>query len=130
MAHAAHEGRFVVLEHKWNGVHWDFMLEVGDCLRTWAIDAPITRGVELPARDLSDHRLAYLSYEGPISGQRGSVRRIAEGRFRTIAWSDEYVRVRLSGAQLVGEVELYRVRGGIECPSGSTSWTFRLGKAD
>ncbi len=130
MAQAAREGRFVVLEHQWNGVHWDFMLEAGDCLRTWAVDAPIVSGVELPARGLSDHRLAYLSYEGPVSGERGSVRRIAEGRFRTIAWSDEYVRVRLSGAQLVGEVELSRVRVGIECPSGSTSWTFRLGKAD
>ena len=130
MAQSPSEGRFVVLEHQWNGVHWDFMLEAGDCLRTWAIDAPITCDVELPARSLGDHRLAYLCYEGPISGQRGSVRRIAEGWFRTIKWSDEYVRVRLWGAQLVGEVELSRVRGGIECPSGSTSWTFRLGKAD
>ena len=130
MAQATHEGRFVVLEHQWNGVHWDFMLEAGDCLRTWAIDAPIVPGVELPARGLPDHRLAYLSYEGPISGQRGSVRRIAEGRFRTIIWNDEYVRVRLAGAQLVGEAELYHARGGIACPSGSTSWTFRLGKAD
>ncbi len=31
--------RFVVLEHTWNGVHWDFMLEAGEVLRTWAIDA-------------------------------------------------------------------------------------------
>ncbi|MBV8487021.1 MAG: hypothetical protein JO161_01965 [Planctomycetaceae bacterium] len=130
MAQAPSEGRFVVLEHQWNGVHWDFMLEVGDCLRTWAIDAPIASGVELPARALGDHRLAYLSYEGPVSGQRGNVRRIAEGTFQAVDWSDEHVRVQLSGAQLVGEVELSRVRGGIECPSGSTSWTFRLGKAD
>ena len=130
MAHSIREARFVVLEHQWNGVHWDFMLEAGDCLRTWAIDLPIVSGIELPARSLGDHRLAYLYYEGPVSGQRGSVRRVAEGTFRTIAWSAEHIHVRLSGAQLVGEVELSRVRGGIEWPSGSASWTFRLGKAD
>ena len=31
----------MVLEHDWDGVHWDFMLEAGERLRTWAIDAPI-----------------------------------------------------------------------------------------
>ena len=36
--------RFVLLEHVWNGVHWDFMLEAGDVLRTWAIDQPIVAG--------------------------------------------------------------------------------------
>ena len=40
--------RFVLLEHNWNGVHWDFMLEVGEALRTWAIDAPIVSGRDLP----------------------------------------------------------------------------------
>jgi hypothetical protein len=47
--------RFVVLEHRWNGVHWDFMLERGGVLRTWAVDAPIVAGEEVPARSLADH---------------------------------------------------------------------------
>ena len=45
--------RFVLLEHVWNGVHWDFMLEAGEVLRTWAIDAPIVAGQDLPARALA-----------------------------------------------------------------------------
>ncbi len=51
--------RFVLLEHAWNGVHWDFMLEAGESLRTWAIDAPIVAGRTLgpriagPSADLS-----------------------------------------------------------------------------
>ena len=44
--------RFVLLEHVWNGVHWDLMLEHGDVLRTWAIDSPIVAGIDLPARAL------------------------------------------------------------------------------
>ena len=75
--------RFVVLEHDWDGVHWDLMLERGEVLRTWAIDAPIVAGVELPARALADHRRLYLEYEGPISGKRGAVRRVEEGGVTT-----------------------------------------------
>ena len=29
--------RFAVLEHRWDGVHWDFLVEDGPTLRTWAI---------------------------------------------------------------------------------------------
>jgi len=124
-------GRFVVLEHDWNGVHWDFMLENGASLRTWAVDAPIVPGVELAARLLPDHRRTYLTFEGPISGDRGSVRRVAEGEFQTIEWRVDCVRVQLSGAQLVGEVDLYRSPSGTDSKAGSTpSWTFLLGKVD
>ncbi len=70
--------RFAVLEHSWNGVHWDLLLETvpEEPLRTWAIDAPIVFDVELLASSLADHRAIYLDYEGPIADGRGSVRRI------------------------------------------------------
>ena len=123
------EGRFVVLEHTWNGVHWDLMLEAGERLRTWAIDEPLTPGSELHARQLADHRRAYLTYEGPVSGQRGRVRRIDEGTFRSREWGPDRVRVELAGSQLVGEVDLYRCDSDSRAGSGST-WKFRLGKAD
>jgi len=123
-------GRFVVLQHDWNGVHWDFMLEAGAGLRTWAVDAPIVPGVPLAARLLPDHRLIYLTFEGPISGDRGCVRRVAEGVFQTIEWRVDHVRVQLSGAQLVGEVDLYRSPSGADSKGGSTTWTFLLGKVD
>jgi hypothetical protein len=130
MAKPVSEGRFVVLEHDWNGVHWDFMLEAGGSLRTWAIDAPIVPWVELPARSLPDHRLIYLTYEGPISDNRGSVRRVAEGTFQAIDWDVDHVRVKLAGDQLVGEVDLYRSGTGTDSTAGSTTWKFRLGNVD
>lgn len=123
-------GRFVVLEHEWNGVHWDLMLEFGACLKTWAVDAPIMPGVELPARMLPAHRRIYLTFEGPISGGRGRVRRVAEGVYQTIEWSVEHVRILLAGDQLVGEVDLYRSPAGTDSKGGSTIWTFLLGKVD
>ena len=124
-------GRFVVLEHAWNGVHWDLMLEAGGRLQTWAVDSPIKPGVELEARALADHRLEYLAYEGPISGDRGSVRRVDEGRFETIDWGPDQVRVRLQGVQLVGELTLNRSDSGEDSLTGSARWKLRLrGKVD
>jgi DNA polymerase Ligase (LigD) len=119
--------RFVVLEHVWNGTHWDFMLEAGEVLRTWAIDAPLVAGRNLPARALGDHRPIYLEYEGPVSGNRGSVRRVDSGTYTVISWSAEHVRVDLKGSQLVGVVDLR----SIGLVSGKTvSWIFRIGNLD
>ena len=44
--------RFVLLEHRRDGVHYDLMLETepGGPLRTWAIDGPVVAGKDLPAR--------------------------------------------------------------------------------
>lgn len=121
--------RFVLLEHRWNGVHWDLMFEVGDVLRTWAIDAPIVPGADLPARALGDHRRVYLEYEGEISGNRGTVRRVDQGRYTPEIWDEDQVRVLLEGTQLVGAAELRRIGSGTaETPS--LTWSFRLGKRD
>jgi hypothetical protein len=116
-----------LLEHDWNGVHWDFMLEAGDALRTWAIDAPVVAGRDLPARALGDHRKLYLEYEGEISGQRGKVRRVDAGTFRVLIWSAHHVRVAVTGTQLAGEIDLRSsgAESGAEPP-----WVFRMGNFD
>ena len=118
--------RFVVLEHVFQGIHWDFMLEVGAALRTWAIDLPIEPGLDLPARSLPDHRLAYLDYEGPVSGDRGSVRALARGTYAVRRWSDDSVVVDLEGATFSGTVTLRRAETRTALGS-LDSWTFRLG---
>ncbi len=43
-------------------------------------------GQRLEALRIADHRPAYLTYEGPVSGDRGTVRRLARG---TVARLDE-----------------------------------------
>lgn len=119
--------RFALLEHQRDGVHWDFLLDVGDVLRTWAIDAPIVPGTTLPARALDDHRRIYLDYEGEIAGGRGSVRRVDRGVYEPRIWTPGRVLVSLRGTQLVGMAELRRIgcEEGLEGPT--RAWTFRLG---
>lgn len=116
-------GRFVVLEHRWDGVHWDLMLEAGPALRTWALGSMPRAGVDLDARALPDHRPLYLEYEGPISGGRGEVRRVDSGTFERIVWEPDRVVVRLLGDQVIGEAELVRVVG-----DDRWGWRLRIGK--
>ena len=75
--------RYVVLHHTgYPGQpdHFDLMLAVDDAgpLRTWRlIRWPAEVGDA--AEPIHDHRRRYLTYEGPISGGRGKVRRVAAG---------------------------------------------------
>jgi hypothetical protein len=74
--------RFVILHHRVDpGEHWDLMLEVGDGLATWQLlrEPASASSMPIPARRIGDHRKTYLEYEGPVSGDRGTVLRIDGG---------------------------------------------------
>jgi hypothetical protein len=94
--------RYVVLHH--TGVvpeHFDVMIQLPGAakLMTWRILAPPeTWGREMPAAErLADHRLAYMTYEGEISGGRGTVTRVAEGEAEYFASATRAFRLRLYG---------------------------------
>lgn len=84
--------RFVILHHQKSVVdesHWDVMLETDGVLRTWALVPPYdsrqpTQPFSVSAKRLPDHRLAYLDYEGDISGGRGTVKRIDTGTYTIV----------------------------------------------
>lgn len=59
------------------------------------------------AERLADHRREYLTYEGPVSGGRGRVRRVAEGVCGVIC-EGERVEVTMGTRRWVGR----RVPGG------------------
>jgi len=86
--------RYVVLRH--DGIpdpHFDLMFETapGSRLATWRCDRwPIDR--ETPVTKLDDHRPAYLEYEGPVSGDRGSVRRVTSGYHKLERRGDDHWR--------------------------------------
>jgi hypothetical protein len=90
--------RYVVLRH--DGIedpHYDLMFEItpGGPLATWRANGwPVSSGdyvVRLP-----DHRNTYLDYEGPVSGDRGTVRRVATGTC-DVSLADGLFQAKLSG---------------------------------
>lgn len=103
--------RFVILCHdpgdnSTHPHHWDFMLEQGNVLRTWALAAEPGVADSIPARQLPDHRLAYLDYEGEISGGRGSVTRWDSGTYDVVSESNTGLAIQLAGKRLQGRAVL------------------------
>lgn len=123
--------RFVLLYHDCppdyaRPSHWDLMLEAGDALRTWALARlprdwlkihaataavqpacpPVAIDNTVGAEMLGDHRLAYLEYEGPLSGSRGQVTRVASGTFATEAESPERWQISVAGSGIRGTITL------------------------
>lgn len=94
--------RFVILEHDWPERHWDFLLEAGGVLRAWRLLAEPGPGRTVPAEANFDHRMIYLDYEGPLTGDRGSVTRWDSGTFEWIVDEANRVEVELSGEKLKG----------------------------
>ena len=83
-------------------MHWDFMLESGGALRTWRLAALPQPDLDIAATPLGEHRLAYLDYEGPLSGNRGSVVRWDRGEYEWIEDSSDRIVVRLEGKKMRG----------------------------
>lgn len=100
--------RFAVLTHDHPFLHWDFLLEQGETCQTWRLlKAPDTPG-DIPAEAIADHRLMYLDYEGPVSGDRGTVTRWDAGTFEWLVHGNDVAEVRLMGRRLNGVAQLDR----------------------
>ncbi len=93
--------RYVILRHEGiDAPHFDLMFETapGGLLSTWRSDAwPIDQPT--PLLRLADHRRDYLSYEGPLTGNRGSVRRIEAGSFIIRDTPPNQITIELIGAR-------------------------------
>jgi hypothetical protein len=123
--------RFVLLYHDCppgyeRPSHWDFMLETGDVLRTWALEhlprdwqmahlrtvagytncpANATTN-DVAAAQLGDHRRDYLELEGPLSGGRGTIVRVAVGTYESGEGTVADLRLRLCGEVISGSIRL------------------------
>jgi hypothetical protein len=111
--------RYVILRHDTppgsaRPLHWDFMLEAGHVLRTWALAAEPAPGQPVAAEALADHRPHYLDYEGPISGNRGTVSQWDAGTFDWLRDAADEVVVTLRGRRLVGQATLVRHVPGLD----------------
>jgi hypothetical protein len=105
--------RFVILEHEMppdagRPTHWDFMLEAGDVLWTWALPESPSLGQTLDAQRLADHRPEYLDYEGAVSAGRGAVTRWDQGTFEIERQNAGELVVSLRGGKISGRACLTR----------------------
>ena len=120
--------RFVLLRHERptdfeEPSHWDLMLQQGDVLKTWELRtlpaswqaAMGTAAAEtlsavqtVSAKQLPDHRLAYLDYEGPIRGNRGEVHRCDSGTYEILSQDESQLKISLTGTMISGFAKFQR----------------------
>jgi len=103
--------RFVILHHTVDQLsgrtdHYDFMLESGISFLTMEILELPTKGKSISARLLPNHRLEYWDIEGPISGNRGSVKRISRGLYQTLELSPQHWTIALASPELSARLRL------------------------
>lgn len=105
--------RFAILEHAGSPrtpgrVHWDLLFEAGEALRAWELsELPLAAG-EIAATALPDHRRLYLDYEGPVSGGRGTVKKVDAGTFEALTWDEDRCVAALCSQRLNGVLTFER----------------------
>ncbi len=88
--------RFCILLHDHPFRHWDLLIEKHDHAQCWRLLRQPVSGILIPAEPLPPHRLLYLDYEGPVSNNRGEVKRIAEGTYQVVSEFPGFM-IRLEG---------------------------------
>ncbi len=122
--------RFVIQKHDASSLHYDFRLEVGGALASWAVP----KGLSTDPRDkrlaiqVEDHKLDYIDFEGVIPpGEYGAGTLLVwdTGTYRNLragkggnntsmekAREDGLVEVWLAGKKLRGGYALKRIEAG------------------
>jgi bifunctional non-homologous end joining protein LigD len=113
--------RFVIQKHDASRMHYDFRLEIGGTLKSWAVPkgVPFAHGEKHLAVHVEDHPLAYIDFEGTIpEGQYGggTVMVWDQGTFEPLSKTPAKdlakgkLHFTLHGTKLKGEWYLVRLR--------------------
>jgi bifunctional non-homologous end joining protein LigD len=108
--------RFVVQEHHARRLHWDFRLERGGVLVSWAVPKGVPPDPKKNhlAVHVEDHPVSYIDFAGDIPAGNygaGSVSIWDSGTYDTEKWSDREVMVVLHGKRVQGRYVLFKTRG-------------------
>lgn len=111
MARKGKELVFVVQHHFSKREHYDFRLEIGGVLKSWAVpkEPPTEAGIRRLAVSVEDHPYEYKDFEGTIpEGQygAGTVEIWDKGKYELIEKTDKKLVVNLLGKKLKGSYTL------------------------
>lgn len=111
-----HRPLFVVQEHRATALHWDFRLEHDGVLVSWALPkgVPTDPGRDHRAVRTEDHPVEYADFTGRIPAGEygaGTVATYDRGTYVTEKWTDDEVKVELTGERLSGHYTLFRTGG-------------------
>lgn len=100
--------------------HFDLLLENGEVLTTWELSSWPPASSQ-PVSRLADHRLDYLEFEGPLTGNRGSVRRVSDGVYKVLSKSERQWLIELCGKDFAGNLQ-FRLSDNSQKDSSNQCW--------
>jgi len=104
--------KFVIQNHTTGNEHYDLMIEISDTLLTWQIPFMDFKyfldSSEISAPRIQDHRKKYLSYEGPISCDRGRVDIFDSGDYNGRINSPDSFSIKIKGHKLKGTLSIIK----------------------
>lgn len=116
---------FVIQEHHASHLHWDFRLEIGGVLKSWAIpkQPPRTKGIKRLAIAVDDHLKSYANFEGEITDGygKGTVKIWDKGKYKLIEKTKNKIEFELNGKILKGKYVLVKTNYG---DKPEKSWLF------
>lgn len=103
--------RFVVQRHQASHLHYDFRLEMGSVLRSWAVPKgpPLESGIRRLAVQVEDHPIDYIDFAGEIPRGEygaGSVEIWDKGEFTLEKETADSLEFSLRGKKLSGRYVL------------------------
>jgi DNA ligase D-like protein (predicted 3'-phosphoesterase) len=105
---------FVIHEHHARNLHWDFRLESGGALKSWAIPKipPMRQGIKRLAIQVDDHALSYGNFEGEIKEGygKGFVKIWDKGNYRLEEKTPSKIIFILQGKILKGKYALIKTK--------------------
>jgi bifunctional non-homologous end joining protein LigD len=112
---------FVIQKHAATRLHFDFRLEIGGTLKSWAVPKgmPLRKGERRLAVEVEDHPLDYASFEGIIPAGNYGGGTVMVWDFGTYflmggeprsAWEAGMLHMALDGKKLRGEWTLVRMK--------------------
>ncbi len=106
--------RFVIQEHSIStGVHWDFMFESDNTLKTYRLDKSPEDILQVPANAIKifDHPLKFLTYQGTVNKGQGHVYIVEAGTFKILQNKHDLIQLSLNGQILKGKFVLTHIKG-------------------
>lgn len=107
---------FVVHEHHAKNLHWDFRLESGGKLKSWAVPKlpPTKKGEKRLAIEVVDHKLSYAKFQGEIieGYGKGLVKIWDKGNYSLIEKTPKKIVFLLQGKKLHGKYALIKTDYG------------------
>jgi bifunctional non-homologous end joining protein LigD len=114
--------KFVVQKHKARNLHYDFRLEIGDVLKSWAVPKgpSLNPADKRLAVEVEDHAISYMFFEGKIpEGEYGAGEVIVWDRgdysFEEAnpieeQYKNGIIKIKLKGEKLNGGFNIVRMK--------------------